>query len=164
MHQLQLVQPSPSSSNFFSFLARSKYFTILFIAFFLLLLFIIFISHQRKLMGFHWRLSDSKSPQVSRILLSILAVFNNDVFWVVSTRSPTSKSSSPFNNPLVTVPKAPIPMGIIVTFMFQSFFQFNSKVELLTFLFRFYSVVCRDSIVDNYADYYYYYYYYHILF
>ena len=28
-------------------------------------------------MVFHWGLSDSKSPQVSRTLLSILAVFNN---------------------------------------------------------------------------------------
>ena len=49
-------------------------------------------SHQRKLMVFHWRLSDSKSPQVFRTLLSILAVFNNAVVWMVSTRLPTSKS------------------------------------------------------------------------
>ena len=62
-------------------------------------------SHQRNLMVFHWRLSDSKSPQVSRTLLSILTVFNNAVVWMVSTQSPTSKSSRPFNNPLVTVPK-----------------------------------------------------------
>ena len=74
-------------------------------------------------MVFHWRLSDSKSPQVSRTLLSILAVFNNAVVWMVSTHSPTSKFSSPFNNPLVTVPKAPITIGIIVTFMFHSFFN-----------------------------------------
>ena len=74
-------------------------------------------SHQRKLMVFHWRLIDSKSPQVSRTLLSILAVFNNAAVWMVSTRSPTSKSSRPFNNPLVTVPKASITIGIIVTFI-----------------------------------------------
>ena len=78
-------------------------------------------SHQCKLMVFHWRLSDSKSPQISRILLSILAVFNNAVVWMVSTWLPTSKSSRPFNNPLVTVPKTPITIGIIVTFMFHSF-------------------------------------------
>ena len=58
-------------------------------------------------MVFHWSLSDSKSPQVSRTLLSILAVLNNAVVWMVSTRLPTSKSSSPFSNPLVTVPNAP---------------------------------------------------------
>ena len=55
-------------------------------------------------MVFHWSLSDSKSPQVSRTLLSILAVLNNAVVWMVSTRPPTSKSSSPFHNPLVNVP------------------------------------------------------------
>ena len=47
------------------------------------------------------------------------------VFWLVSTRPPSSKSSSPFDNPLVTVPKAPITISIIVTFIFHSFF-FNS--------------------------------------
>ena len=36
---------------------------------------------------------------------------------MVSTRPPTSKSSRPFNNLLVTVPKAPITIGIIVTFI-----------------------------------------------
>ena len=77
-------------------------------------------------MVFHWRLSDSKSPQVSRTLLSIQAVFNNAVVSMVSTRPPTSKYSRPFNNPLVTVPKALITIGIIVTFVFQSFFFFNS--------------------------------------
>ena len=99
-------------------------------------------------MVFHWRLSDSKSPQVSRTLLSILSVFNNAVVWMVSTQPPTSKSSRPFNNLLVTVPKAPITIGIIVTFMYHSFFQFSSKVKVLNSLFtffQFYSVVSQDS-------------------
>ena len=78
-------------------------------------------------MVIHWRLSDSKSPQISRTLLSILAVFNNSVVWMVSTCPPTSKSPRPFYNPLVTVPKAPITIGIIVNFMFHSFF--NSLVR-----------------------------------
>ena len=76
--------------------------------------------------------------------LSILTVLNNAVFWMVSSRSPTSKSSIPFNNSLVTVPKVPITIDIIVTFMFYSFFQFSSKVEVLILLFtffQFYSVV-----------------------
>ena len=59
-------------------------------------------------MVFHWSLSDSKSPQVSRTRLSILTVLSNAVVWIVSTRPLTSKSSRPFNNPLVTVPSAPI--------------------------------------------------------
>ena len=33
---------------------------------------------------FQWSLSDSKSPQVSRTFLSILAVLNNVVVWMVS--------------------------------------------------------------------------------
>ena len=70
-------------------------------------------------MVFHRSLSDSKSPQVSRTLLSILAVFNNAAVWMVSTRPPTSKSSRPFSNLLVTVPKSPTTICTIVTFKFQ---------------------------------------------
>ena len=102
-----------------------------------------------------WCLSNSKSPQVSRTLLSILAVLNNAVVWMVSTRPPTSKSSSPFSNPLVTVPNALITVGIIVTCMFHSIFQFPSKVEVLILLFtffQFYSVVSRDSKIDYFAS------------
>ena len=40
---------------------------------------------------------------------------------MVSTCPVISKYSSPFNNPLVTVPKVPITISIIVTFMFHSF-------------------------------------------
>ena len=82
-------------------------------------------------MVFHWRLSDSKSPQVSWTLLSILSVFNNDV-WDVSTRLPKSKSSRPFNNHLVTVPKTPITIGIIVTFLFHSFFNSLARSTYLS--------------------------------
>ena len=84
-------------------------------------------------MVFHWSLSDSKSPQVSRILLSILAVLNNAVVWMVSTRPSTSKSSSPFSNPLVTVPNAPITIGIIFTCMFHSFCSSLSRSRYLSF-------------------------------
>ena len=57
--------------------------------------------------------------QVSGTLLSVLAVLNNAVVWMVSTCPPTSKSSSPFNSSLVNVPNAPL----IVPFMFHSFFK-----------------------------------------
>ena len=106
-------------------------------------------------MVFHWSLRDSRSPEVSRTLLSILAVLNDAVVWMVSTRPPNSDSSSLFSNPLVTVPNAPITIGIIVTCMFHSFFQFPSKVEVLILLFtffQFYSVVSRDSKVDYFAS------------
>ena len=51
---------------------------------------------------------------------------------MVSTRPPTSKSSRPFNNPLVTVPKAPVTIGIIVTFMFHSFFNSLARSRYLS--------------------------------
>ena len=92
-------------------------------------------------MVFHWSLSDSKSPQVSRTLLSILAVLNNEVVWMVSTRPPTSKSSHPFNNPLVIVPKAPITIGTIVTFMFHSVFNSLARSRYLFFLSHSFSFI-----------------------
>ena len=91
-------------------------------------------------MVFHWSLSDSKSSQVSRTHLSILAVLSNAVVWIVSTRPQTSKSSRSFNNPFVTVPNAPITIGTIVTFMFHSFFNFLARSRYLSFFslsFRF---------------------------
>ena len=92
-------------------------------------------------MVFHWSLSDSKSPQVSRTLLSILAVLNNVVVWMVSTCLPTSNSSSPFSNPLVTVPKAPITIGIMVTVMFHSFSNFLSRSRYLSFFSHSFSFI-----------------------
>ena len=77
-------------------------------------------------MDFHWSLSDNKSPQVSRTLLSILTVLNNAVVWMVSTRPPTSKSSSPFNSRLVTVPNPPITIGNIIIYLFTFFVSFHN--------------------------------------
>ena len=106
-------------------------------------------------MAFHWSLSDGKSSQVSRTLLSILAVLYNVVVWVISSR-PTFKSSSPFNNPLVTVPKVPITFGIIDTFMVQRRIEkFPNKVQVFILLFTFfqlYSVVSWDSKIHNFAS------------
>ena len=70
---------------------------------------------------------------------------------MVSAPPVISKSFSP----LVTVPKVPVTIGIIVTFMFHSFFKFPSKVHVLIFLcifFQFYFVVSRDSKVHNFAS------------
>ena len=92
-------------------------------------------------MVFHWSLSDSKSPQVSKTLLSILAVLNNAVVWMVSTRPPTSKSSSPFSNHLVTVPSASITTGIIVTCMFHSFFNSLARSRYLSFFSHSFSFI-----------------------
>ena len=95
---------------------------------------------------FHWSLSDSKSPHVSRTLSSILAILNNVVVWMASTRPPTSKSSSPFSNPLVTVPNAPITIGKIVTCMFHSFFNSLARSRYLSFFLHFYSFILWSPV------------------
>ena len=53
--------------------------------------------------------------QVSRTLLSVLADLNNAAVWMVSTRPRISKSSNPFINHSVTVPRVPITNSINVT-------------------------------------------------
>ena len=60
----------------------------------------------------HRSLSDNKSSEVPRFLLGILAELNNAVVWMVSIRPIISKSHSPCTNPLVTVPRALITVGI----------------------------------------------------
>ena len=59
---------------------------------------------------------------------------------MVSTSLFIYKSSSPFTNPLVTVPRAPITISITVTFMYQSLFNSLSSsmnFPLLSFSFSF---------------------------
>ena len=87
----------------------------------------------------HWSLSDSKSPQISRTLLSILADLSNAIVWMVSTCPLISKSFSPCPNPLVTALRAPIIIGITVTFMFYSFLNSLPKVQVLILLFAFFN-------------------------
>ena len=86
-------------------------------------------------------MSDSKSPQVFRTFLSILAVLSNVEVSMVSTRPQISKSSSPFNNLLVTVTKEPITIGIIVTFRFHSFFRSLAKSMYLSFFSLLFSFI-----------------------
>ena len=86
-------------------------------------------------MVFYWDLSDCKSPG---LFFCILADLNNAVVWMISTRALISKSSSPCTNPLFIVSSAPITIGIIVAFMFHSFFKLSCKVLVLSsFLFSF---------------------------
>ena len=61
-----------------------------------------------------WFLLEFEWQQVSRTLPSILADVNKAVVCMVSTCHLIPKSSSPFTNPLVTVPSAPITTGITV--------------------------------------------------
>ena len=71
----------------------------------------------------HMTLSDSKSTQVSRTLLSILANLNYAVVWMVSGCPLISNDSSPFINPLGIVPSAPIIIIyiIIIVTLFRVF-------------------------------------------
>ena len=51
---------------------------------------------------FEWQ-QVSSSLQSESHLLSILAILNNAVVWMVSTHPPNSKSSCPFSNPFSLV-------------------------------------------------------------
>ena len=68
------------------------------------------------------RVSDSKSPHVSRTFLSILADFSNVVVWMVLILSLILNSSSLLSKPLGIIPSAPTIIGITVTLIFHSFF------------------------------------------
>ena len=80
----------------------------------------------------HWSLSDSNPPQVSKTHPSILANLNNAVVWIVCNCPLIFKSSSPCINPLVTVPSAPITIGITITFMLHSFYSSLAKLRYLS--------------------------------
>ena len=83
-------------------------------------------------MAFPWSLSDSKSPQVSMTLLSILANFNNTVVWMLFPRSLISESSSPYTNLLMTVPSLPLTIVIAITFIFHIFFSSLARSRFLS--------------------------------
>ena len=82
--------------------------------------------------------------------------FSSLVRSSLSTRPPTSKTSSPFSNPLVTVPNAPITIGKIVTGIFQIFFNSLAKWRYLSFFSHYY------YYYYYYYHYYYYYYYFYL--
>ena len=80
-------------------------------------------------MVLHW----SKFPLISRTLRSILADLSNAIVSMVSTHPLISKSSSPFTNSSVTVPRAQSATSIIVTYMFHSFFNSLARSRYLSF-------------------------------
>ena len=72
--------------------------------------------------------------QVTRTHLSILAHLKNAVFRRIIARLLISKSYSSCTNSLLTISNAPITIGIIVTFMFQIFFDSLARArELISF-------------------------------
>ena len=55
----------------------------------------------------HWSLSDSKSPQLSGTLLSILSDLNKDAAWMVSILPLVGGGSYPFAEVQLVYSKAP---------------------------------------------------------
>ena len=80
-------------------------------------------------MVFHWSLSDSKSPQISRTFLSILVNLNNAVIWMVPTRPFIYKSFGTFTNHLVTVLTTPI---TIISLSLSCFIVFSASSRYLS--------------------------------
>ena len=96
-------------------------------------------------MVYHWSLSDTKFSQVSRTLLSIVADLNNVVVGIVFTSPLIFKSSSPCTNPLMTVPRAPVTIGISVTFMFHSVFNPQASFRYLSFFSLTFNFTLRSA-------------------
>ena len=99
-------------------------------------------------MVFHWSLNDSKFPEVSRTLLSILTDLNNAVVWMVSTRPLIFKSCSPCSNPLVIVPGAPI----TYYYYYLTFSQYRLQVVFLRSLSDCKSPPVSRPYLRNWAD------------
>ena len=78
-------------------------------------------------MVFHRSVSNCKSFQVSRTLLSILAVLRNAVVWMVSIHPPILNSTSPLSKSLRIVSTMPITAVITLTHIFHSFLSFLTR-------------------------------------
>ena len=100
-------------------------------------------------MVFHWSLSDSKSRQVSKTLLCILADLNDALVLMVTIRTPISNSSS-LSEPLETSLWAPITIGVAVSLMCNCFLSFLARPKYRYFfrVFFFYEVY---SVVGSFT-------------
>ena len=85
-------------------------------------------------------------------LFSVFELLNSLIVWMVSPLSFIFKSSSPCTNPLVTVSRAPITIGIKDTFMFHNF-SIPLQGPGIYPSFNFLSVLlCWDSKTHNFAS------------
>ena len=83
-----------------------------------------FFSPQRLQVDFCWSLSDSKFPQVSKTILSILCDFNNPVIGMVSIIAPIAKSFEDRSQYTKT--------GITAIRTFHSFFRSRARSKYLS--------------------------------
>ena len=90
-------------------------------------------SLQSQLIVFHRSINDSKSPQVSRTLLNILAVHDNIVDWMASALPLISKSSSPFNNLFRDCTKSTNHNSRNSHFLFHRLFNFLAICRYVSF-------------------------------
>ena len=106
-------------------------------------------------MVFRWSVSDCKSLQVSGTLLRNLADLNNAVVWIVSTHPFIYKSSVQVINRFVNVLRAPITIGIIINFIFHSFFTSLARSRYLSFFSHSFSFIlwsagtAKSTILNN---------------
>ena len=103
-------------------------------------------------MTFHWSMNDSKSPQVSKTLFSILVDLNSAVVWMVSAGSPISNSSNLFIRPLEIVPGASSTVTVILYSLFCSLARCKYlPVFSLSLIFTLSSAGRQSLLVDRYS-------------
>ena len=100
--------------------------------FFWVVIFICEFFHTNNSWWLFIEVSDIKSSQESRTLLSIPANLNNVAVWMVSILPLISNSSSLSSKLLGTVPRAPTTIGITFTLIFQSFFSSLARSRYLS--------------------------------
>ena len=126
--------------NCFAFATAQKYayFHIIFIIIIIYFLRVFHISFCWWFFTRVWVTEHSSSLQDS---FQYSGCFQYAVFWIVSTRPLNSKSYSLFNNPLVSVPKASITIGIIVTSFSIDFFNSQARFRYLFCVSHFFSFI-----------------------
>ena len=92
-------------------------------------------------MVFHGSLSDNKSPQVSRTLLSIQTDLNNSVGWKVLIQPQIFYSSSPLTKPLGIIGSTPFSIDITITIIL-----FAGMVQVLVSSFAFFDFALCGSL------------------
>ena len=87
---------------------------------------------------FFLHLSGTKSPQISRTLLSILAEFSRAVVHMIAILPLISRSTIPLYQTFEDRFKAHQIIGITVIVIFYSFFQSSDKIQVFVYSFVFF--------------------------